>query len=272
MSTTPTSKQAPPPAKVLIIGAAAAVPATGKCCRAGYAPRRRGDLHRGNVAEDGAATQEHGPTAPGDPGQLPHAGSRHRGGWPTSSTPALTVRSSVPMPGSTGQADRTVAEWRRAGERLDAERAIACLADEVVLISPLTAQFTFHGRAQVATMLRAALTVITAIRYHTEIGDDQTRALFYYGRCGGQEFEEAQLLRLNDQAHITEITLFGRPLPGLTAIMARIGPVILRLQGRPRLARVMGMATLPLHVMAVSGEQRLVPLADPGRSARTQPS
>jgi len=166
------------------------------------------------------------------------------------------------MSGSPSQADATIAEWRHAGEQLDAGRAIGCLADQAVLISPLTARFTFNGRAQVATVLTAAFTVI---RYHTETGDDRARALFYHGRCHGQDFEEAQLLRLDDHACITEITLFGRPLPGLTAVMGQIGPVILRLQGRPRLARMIGLATGPLRAMVATGEQRIMPLADPRR-------
>jgi hypothetical protein len=178
----------------------------------------------------------------------------------------------MPMSESPSQADATIAQWRQAGEHLDAGRAIGCLADQVVLISPLTARFTFNGRAQVVTVLTAAFTVITDIRYHTETGDDQTRALFYHGRCHGQDFEEAQLLRLDDHARITEITLFGRPLPRLTAVMGQIGPVILRLQGRPRLAGMIKRATRPLHAMAASGEQRIMPLADPRRGARTEPS
>jgi hypothetical protein len=173
------------------------------------------------------------------------------------------------MPESDNRADVTVAEWRLASERLDAARAIGCLAEEVVLISPLTAQFTFSGRAEVAAVVKAAFSVITDIRYYTETGDDQTRALFYHGRCGGQDFEEAQLLRLDHEARITEITLFGRPLPGLTAVMKQIGPTLLRLQGRPRLAGMIGLATVPLHAMAASGEQYIVPLADPRRSRGT---
>ncbi|HEY0716904.1 MAG TPA: hypothetical protein VGD68_04750, partial [Streptosporangiaceae bacterium] len=177
----------------------------------------------------------------------------------------------VPMPEpqtgppGTSRADHTVAEWRLAGEHRDATRATACLAGHVVLISPLTAQFTFDGRDRVADVLIAGFEVIDDIRYHTEVGDDRTRALFYRGRCGQQLLEEAQLLRLNHEGLITEITLFGRPLPGLTAVMRRIGPIILRRQGRPRLGGLLGAATLPLHALTSSGERHLAPLADPRR-------
>jgi SnoaL-like domain len=158
-----------------------------------------------------------------------------------------------------------ISAWRTAGERADVQAAAQCLADDVEVISPLTAQFRFRGRDQVREMLSAAFKVITGIRYHTVIGEGRVWALYYYGRVGRHELEEAQLLRLDDAGLIRELTLFGRPLPALTAMMAGIGPRLLRRQGRPRLATVVNLATVPLHAMARLGEQRLVPLADPGR-------
>jgi hypothetical protein len=65
----------------------------------------------------------------------------------------------------------------------------------------------------------------------------------------------------------SELTLFGRPLPGLTAVMARIVPEILRAQRRLVMARVVAAATGPLAALTKLGEQRLVPLADPSRRA-----
>ena len=162
-------------------------------------------------------------------------------------------------------AARTTSAWRSAGETGDAEAAARCLSADVRVISPLTARFGFSGREQALDMLAAAFQVISDIRYHTEVGDDTTRALFYRGRCGREEFEEAQLLRLGADGLVTELTLFGRPLPGVTAVMAAIGPVLLRRQGRPGLAHVVGAATAPLAVMSRLGEAHLVPLADPGR-------
>ena len=170
-----------------------------------------------------------------------------------------------PQPTGSSRADQTIAEWRLAAETHDAARAIACLAGNVVLISPLTAHFTFDGRDRVGDVMIAAFQVIDNIRFHTEVGDDRTRALFYHARCGRQALEEAQLIRLNHDGLITEITLFGRPLPGLTAVMRRIVPLILGRQGRSQLGSVLGVAAVPLHAITTSGEQRLVPLADPRR-------
>jgi hypothetical protein len=75
----------------------------------------------------------------------------------------------------------TITAWRTAGEHGDAAAAAACLAPEVEMISPLTAQFRFHGRAEVTDVLASAFEVIHEIRYHTEVGATDTWALFYHG-------------------------------------------------------------------------------------------
>src|SRR4051812_13794597 len=94
--------------------------------------------------------------------------------------------------------DTTTAAWRTAGERGDGEAAAACLAENAVAISPLTAAFRFEGREQVREMLLAAAQVFHDVRYHTEVGDERTRGLFMTGRAGREQFEEAQLLRFDD--------------------------------------------------------------------------
>jgi hypothetical protein len=166
---------------------------------------------------------------------------------------------------STELAHRTTAVWRAAYEHGDLEAAARCLAEDIEVISPLTAQFRFRGVDQARDMLAAAFEVISDIRYHTEVGDDSTRALFCRGRCGREWFEEAQLLRFDPDGLIVELTLFGRPLPGLTAVMAAIGPTLLHRRGRPLTARVVGAVTKPLAAITRIGERRLVPLADPNR-------
>jgi hypothetical protein len=114
-------------------------------------------------------------------------------------------------------------------------------------------------------LLATAFEVIHDIRFHTEVGDGDTWALFYRARAGRVEVEEAQLLRLNPDGLIRELTLFGRPLPALTEVMSGIGPRLLRRQRQPRLARLVTVATGPLAAMTRLGERRLMPMADPNR-------
>jgi len=161
------------------------------------------------------------------------------------------------------QAQGVVARWCRAGEQRDATAAAACLAPDVELISPLTEQFRFRGPEQVRALLEAAFTAVEGIRFHTRLGDGDTHAVFYRAHLGAQYLEEAQLLRLNDAHQIREITLFGRPLPALTGLMAALGPKLARQQRRPVLAAFLAASTAPLHAMTRLGEQRVVPLAAP---------
>lgn len=161
--------------------------------------------------------------------------------------------------------ETTAAAWRAAEEAGDADAAAACLAEQVVFISPLTAEFRFHGRAQVHDVLTAAFEVFSDVRCHTEVGDQATRVLFFHGMVGNQPVEEAQLLRFDEAGLISEMTFFGRPLPALTEVLAQLGPKLVRRQGRRGLAAVIGAATKPLAVLTRLGERRLVPLANPNR-------
>lgn len=162
--------------------------------------------------------------------------------------------------------DQTTAAWRAAGENADAEAVRPLLAPAVTVISPLTARFRFTGPDQVSMMMAAAFTVISDIRFHTEVGDDSTRALFFHGRCGREDVEEAQLLRFDENGLITELTLFGRPLPAATEIMGKIGPLLLRKQGRPAVARLVAVLSKPLAAVTRLGEKHIVPMADPARA------
>jgi hypothetical protein len=158
-----------------------------------------------------------------------------------------------------------VSRWRRAGEQGDAEAAAACLHQDVTLISPLTEQFRFQGREQVRVLLSAAFTAISGIHFHTEVRQDSTVALFYRGRVGHQEMEEAQLLRLDETGHIREVTRFIRTLPALTALMSALGPELARRRGNRPLAALLAASTAPLHAMTRLGDRGIVPLAAPDR-------
>jgi len=167
------------------------------------------------------------------------------------------------MPDTSHSAATTVARWRAAAESGDADDAAACLSPDIALSSPLTDQFRLEGTDQLRDFLAAAFTAVEDIRFHTQIGQGDTYALAYRARVRNQPFEEAQLLRLDDKAHIREITLFGRPMPALTALMITLGPDLARRQGRRGLAALMRASTTPMHVLATFGDSRVVPLTRP---------
>jgi hypothetical protein len=152
----------------------------------------------------------------------------------------------------------TIARWRSAEERGDVDAAVACLSPDVVLSSPLTDQFRFEGSDQLRDFLTAAFAAVKDVHYHTQTGEGDTYALVYRARVGSQPFEEVQMLRLDDEARITEITLFGRPMPALTSLMHIMGPALARQQGRRGLATLMSVSTIPIHAMVTSGDRGMV--------------
>lgn len=156
-----------------------------------------------------------------------------------------------------------VSRWCRAGETGDATAAAACLASDVVLVSPLTDQFRFRGRQQVQAVLEAVFGVVDDFMFVSTVGEASIWALLCRCRVGEQVLEEVQLLRLDAAGLIAEITLFGRPLPALTALMQALGPELARRQGSPRLGAFLVAATAPLHAMTTLGDRRIVPLAAP---------
>lgn len=164
--------------------------------------------------------------------------------------------------------DETVASWQQAGQTKDIALLRRCLAPDVVMISPLTDAFRFHGPDQLCEVIGAAWEVLTDLRFHTVVGDDSTRALFFHSTAAGQPVEEAQLLRFDDDGLVTELTLYGRPLPGVTAVMTGIAGPLLRRQGRPLVGRLLTAATAPLALLTRVGERRIVPLADPAKGRR----
>jgi SnoaL-like domain len=168
------------------------------------------------------------------------------------------------MPETTDTAAATIARWCAAAESGDADAAVACLSPDIVLSSPLTEQFRLEGSDQLRDFLDAAFIAIEDIRFHTQIGQGDTYALAYRARVGAQPFEEAQLLRLDENAQISEITLFGRPMPALTALMITLGPELARRQGRRGLAALMRASTAPVHAMVTFGDRRVVPLTQRG--------
>ncbi|MCF4123356.1 nuclear transport factor 2 family protein [Antribacter sp. KLBMP9083] len=168
------------------------------------------------------------------------------------------------MPDTSRSAVTTVARWRAAAESGDVDSAVACLSPDIVLRSPLTEQFRLEGSDQLRDFLTEAFIAIEGIRFHTETGQGDTYALVYRARVATQPFEEAQLLRFDDDARIGEITLFGRPMPALTALMTTLGPALARGQGRPGIAALLRASAAPVHAMVTFGDRSVVPLTRPG--------
>src|SRR5207247_9994390 len=129
----------------------------------------------------------------------------------------------------------------------------------VVLRSPITDAFQFRGQAELRELMEAVFATIEQIRYYEDVGDARSRALFYRARVGSQPLEEACLVRLDDQARITELTLSFRPLRGLTRFTAGVTPRLARRHSRARAMLAAAGAGL-LAFLAATGEGPLIRL------------
>jgi hypothetical protein len=159
------------------------------------------------------------------------------------------------------QAAATTARWRAAIEAGDVDAFCATLAPGCMLHSPITDAIGFEGVEQIRALMHEVLAVVKNIHYTDDVGDEKTRALFYTARIAKVDVTEATRVRLNDDALVTDITLWFRPMPGLAALMAELGPRLA--DTRPKAAAVRAM-TGPLAAITRTGDKVAVKLVRPG--------
>lgn len=146
----------------------------------------------------------------------------------------------------------------QAMEAHDLDGMIATLAPDVVLNSPITGAVAFRGHEEMRELMQAHFANVKDLRYFADVGDTRTRAQFYRANVGGQQVEAATRIEVNEQGQISEITIYYRPLPGLTALAAALGPpVVAARHGRPR-ATLARLLFAPLALATRLGE-RIVP-------------
>ena len=159
-------------------------------------------------------------------------------------------------------ADSPLAAYRAAADVRDVDAMVACMRPDVVLHSPITNRFTFSGREQLRALLVDVYSVVSDVVYVTDAGDERTRVLTLEGRVGGQAFSEALLVTLDDAGLIARMELFIRPMPGLTAMAAALGPRVAARRSRSRALLVRAMIG-PLAFMSARGESLGSRLAAP---------
>jgi ketosteroid isomerase-like protein len=161
-------------------------------------------------------------------------------------------------------AQDSIAQWRAAGEAGDADAAATALAENVILVSPLTDQFAFEGREQVRELLTSVFEVMTGIRFTAQVGSGSSVVLLASATVRGRSLDESQHLELDANGLIVHITLYMRPLPAVTALLRGLGPRVARRQGRSLVAAVLRPAGALLDTVASSGDSTFMPLARPG--------
>ena len=100
----------------------------------------------------------------------------------------------------------------------------------------------------------AHFATVENLRYFTDVGDAQTRAQFYRATVDGQQVEAATRVEVNDQAQISEITIYYRPLPGLTALTATLGSHVVAARHGHRRALTARLLFAPLALVIRFGD------------------
>src|SRR4029077_8298351 len=105
----------------------------------------------------------------------------------------------------------------RAIEAGDEDAALATIADDVEFRSPAVYK-PYHGKEQVAGILRLVATVFENFRYTNEWRDGRTTILFFEANVGDRDLQGIDILEDNDTGQVERLTVMIRPLSGLQAV------------------------------------------------------
>jgi limonene-1,2-epoxide hydrolase len=112
--------------------------------------------------------------------------------------------------------------FRAAVEAMDHAAAVETLAEDVVFHSPVTFK-AFEGRDATAHVLAAVMRVFSNFRYTDQLeAADNVHALVFRADVGDREVEGIDLVRVNEDDRIDDLTVLVRPLSGLNALAARM--------------------------------------------------
>jgi hypothetical protein len=99
----------------------------------------------------------------------------------------------------------------------DHDAAAATLAEDVEFRSPAVYR-PYHGKEQVAGILRLVATVFEGFRYTAEWRDGRTTILFFEASVGDRELQGVDILEDGNDGLVERLTVMIRPLSGLQAV------------------------------------------------------
>lgn len=112
--------------------------------------------------------------------------------------------------------------FREVVESANLDALEEILAEDVLLHSPVTFK-PFEGRAVVVHVLRTVFEVFGDFRYVAELQRDDLETLVFKARVGEREIDGIDLLHTRADGLIDDITVFVRPLSGLSALRDEMG-------------------------------------------------
>jgi SnoaL-like protein len=111
--------------------------------------------------------------------------------------------------------------FRLAVEAKDLEAASATLREDVVLHSPILFR-GFEGREIVMGVLSHVAATLEDFHYVDELAGDDVVTLRFKARVGDRELEGIDLLELDEEGKVAELTVFMRPLSAINAFNERM--------------------------------------------------
>jgi hypothetical protein len=128
-------------------------------------------------------------------------------------------------PSSDTPYDATIARLWDAVEANDAQALNALFAPDIVVRSPITQLVCFEGADQVSDLFVRIFAFLNNIRMYEVVGQSTaTQVIFWRGKVGQTYLEEANLIKMNEQGQISEMTVFMRAIPGLLVLLSKIAP------------------------------------------------
>ncbi|GAB2802265.1 nuclear transport factor 2 family protein [Streptomyces chlorus] len=114
--------------------------------------------------------------------------------------------------------------FREAVEAHDMDAAEALLAEDVVFSSPVVFK-PYTGRPVTAAILHAVAEVFEDFRYVREVNDANGRdhVLVFTARVGDREVEGCDIIHVDEDGRIDQLTVMVRPLSGAQALQAAMG-------------------------------------------------
>jgi SnoaL-like domain len=107
--------------------------------------------------------------------------------------------------------------FQAAVESGDAEALRSTLAEDVVFNSPVV--FTpYRGIEAVAPLLAAAVSVFEDFRYTGAVCDGDRQVLVFEARVGDRNVQGVDILRLDPDGLVAELTVMLRPMSGVAAM------------------------------------------------------
>ncbi|HEV7466942.1 MAG TPA: nuclear transport factor 2 family protein [Candidatus Dormibacteraeota bacterium] len=104
-----------------------------------------------------------------------------------------------------------------AVESGDPEAVRDSLSADAVFSSPVVFA-PYRGRDAVATLLAAAIDVFQDFRYTGQVVDGDHQVLVFEARVDDRKVQGVDILRLDEEGLVAELTVMLRPMSGMTAM------------------------------------------------------